>query len=184
MNYRINDVLEELPFNEYQDIFNAVKMGKANMKMNASDAMKIADINHPYVTNLLFFLPILLSIIPVIWYCITVESWWMLLILPINFILSLFIRFMPKIHYLAYIILALGFFIAIPLQFIVIAICLIIIHFSYEFWWGITYTNAFSEMQNNQEVFLWAWNRFGISIIDNVGNTYHKKFDYERNNEE
>ncbi len=181
----IVQILNKLPFNSYQDLFNAVKNRKAIFKFNQSTCSQIAQVKHPYFGSIGNLLGFAVTSILLIAYSIYFHFYWSLLLIPINFVLSYLLVLFPSMKKIAWGLLIVDiFFVKINSFFIVLAIDIILLYFFYNFWWNKISKYAILELELNQEAFLWAWNRNGLAIEDNIGNIYYKfKLDNEINNE-
>ena len=171
----MKDILNNLPFNSYGDLFFAIKEGKATIKLLRSDCSQIASIKHPYFATLGLYIGFLVTMIFLVFLSFKINNYWLLLLVPINFILSSIISHIPKLKVVAWGILLLDLFV-LRLQNFVLITCLdiICIQFFYDIWWNIVYKQAIVELQDNEEAFLWSWNRCGLSIEDCYGNVYSK----------
>src|SRR5574344_1541226 len=133
----MDTILKNTPFNSYSDLFNAVKSGKANIKMLRTDCSEIARIKHPYFSTLGIFIGFLVTLISLIFFAIILNNYWLLLLIPVNFILSFFINYMPKLQYLSLVFLFLALFIFQFPNFVWITfIDIITMNFFYNIWWN------------------------------------------------
>lgn len=171
----MEEILSKLPFNSYGDIFNSVRNGKAKIKLLRSDCTQIAGLKHPYFSTLGIYIGFIIISIILILLSININDYWLLLYIPLNFILSLFVSYIPKVKSICWGILIVDLFLIKVSNFVLI-FCLnyIAISFFYDIWWNIVYRQAIKELQYNEEIFLWSWNRYGLAIEDCYGNTYSK----------
>lgn len=170
----MEDLLFFLPFNSYSDIFNAIKNKKATLRINRSDCYKISSIKHSKFTTIGMFFGFATTLLLLLGYCYLYNNYWVLLLVPINFMLAFLIGYFSKLKTIAWIIL---FFNILFIENTIISICcidIIVISFFDKIWWNRIYKYAIQEMYNNSEIFLWAWNRYGITIEDCFGNSYSK----------
>ena len=171
----MEEILSKLPFNSYRDIFNSIHNRKANIKILRSDCTQIAGLKHPYFSTLGMYIGFIITSIILILLSININNFWLLLYIPLNFILSLFVAYIPKVKSICWGILIVDLFL-IKLPNFVLIFCLdyIAVSFFYDIWWNIVYKQAIKELEYNEEVFLWSWNRCGLAIEDCYGNTYSK----------
>lgn len=172
----IDDIMNKLPYNSYADLFSAILSGKADMKFQRSDIMEVASIQKPHFSKLGIYIPFLLSLAFIIWFCVQVNSWWLLLTIPLNFLLTFSICHMPKFHRISFVLIVLAFFINIPLWLLTWGVSVLIIHYTYNIWWSIVSATAVKELTINEGAFVWLWNRYSICIIDSYGNTYSRTY--------
>lgn len=178
----MEEILSKLPFNSYLDLFNAIKSKKATIKIKRNDCMQIAGLKHPYFSALGMYAGFLITTIILILLSFKINNFWLLLYVPINFILSFLIVYMRKIKNICWIALIIDlFFIRFPNFILILCLDIIAISFFYDIWWNIIYKQAIKELEYNQEAFLWSWNRLGLAIEDCYGNTY-SKFNNNPNN--
>lgn len=171
----MEEILNYIPFNSYLDIFNAVKNGKATIKLMRSDCSQIASLKHPYFSVLGMYIGFITTLILLIFLSIKLQNFWLLLLIPINFILSTIINYIPILNKIAWIPLIIDmFFVRLPIGIIISSIDIILISFFYNVWWNRLYKYAIIELELNEEAFLWSWNRNGLSIEDSFGNIYYK----------
>lgn len=171
----IEYILSKLPYNTYFDLMNSVQEGKTTIKLMRSDCHQIAGVKHPYFATLGMYMGFLVTTIVIIWLIIQSGNFWLLLYIPINFIFPHILIFMPKIKYLAWVVLIFDLFIIrLPNVFMITSIDIIALFFFYNVWWKTIYRQALQELKLNQEAFLWSWNRGGLAIEDSFGNTYSK----------
>ena len=171
----MEEILNYIPFNSYLDIFNAVRNGKATIKLMRSDCLQIATLKHPYFSVFGMYIGFITTLIMLIYLSIKLQNFWLLLLIPINFILSTTINYIPILKKIAWITLIIDmFFIRLPIGFIISSIDIILIAFFYNIWWNKLYKYAIIELELNEEAFLWSWNRHGLSIEDSFGNIYYK----------
>lgn len=171
----MKDIINNLPFNSYDDLFNAIVQGKATVKIMRSDCSQISGIKHPYFSTLGIYIGFLITTIYLIYFSINLNNYWLLLIIPVNLVLSSIIIYIPKLKIIACIILILDLFIfKLSSSIFILCLDIILIQFFYDIWWNIIYRQAIEELINNEEAFLWSWNRCGLSIEDCYGNMYDK----------
>lgn len=171
----MEEILKNLPFNSYNDLINALKNGKATLKIMRSDCSQIASIRHPHFAVLGMYMGFFVTLIALMFLSIKLQNYWLLSLIPINFILNLFIVYIPKIKTISWILLFVDLFIiSFPTWILITCLDIICISFFYNIWWNIVYKQTLQELQYNQEAFLWSWNRCGLSIEDFYGNNYNK----------
>lgn len=171
----MEEIFSILPFNTYKDLFNAINNKKATIKLMRSDCVQIAGIKHPYFSSFGMYIGCLITLIINIYLSIILSNYWLLLLIIPTIILNLFIIFVPKLKYIAWIIFLFDLFIVRLPNFITFTcINIILVFFFYNIWWNKTYKYAIKELEFNEEAFIWTWNRCGIGIEDSFGNTYSK----------
>lgn len=170
----MEELFNFLPFNSYSDMFNAIGNKKANLRINRSDCYKISSINHPAFTSIGLFIGFIVTLVLLVLTSYFYDNYWLLLLIPVNFILTYLIGYFPKLNALAWLILIINIIFFANIITTICCIDIILISFFYKIWWNRIYKNAIKEMYYNQEAFLWAWNRYGISIEDCFGNLYNK----------
>lgn len=175
VDVEINNIFNKLPFNSYEDLFKAIKNNKANFKFNQSTCSQLASVKHPLFGSLGNLLGFVVTTILLVIYSIYFNFYWDLLLIPFNLVLSYLIIFLPKLKTIAWIVLIVDlFFIQLNSFFLIFAIDIILLYFFYNLWWNKICKYSFKELEYNKEAFLWAWNRNGLAIEDNYGNTYFK----------
>lgn len=171
----MEEISEILPFDSYDDMINSLKNGKATLKIMRSDCSQIAGIKHPVFSSLGMYMAFFITLIALIFLSITLRNYWLLILIPINFILNLIIVYIPKIKTISYFLLFASIFITnFPIWILITCLDIICMYFFYNIWWNIIYSQALQELQYNQEAFVWSWNRCGINIEDCYGNNYNK----------
>lgn len=174
IDINVSEIINNTPFNSYEDLFNAIYNKKATLKLLRSDCSQIASIKHPYST-LLMYLGFLITTIIIILCSIKFHNYWLFLFIPINFFLQSFIIYVPKLSSLSFIALLIDLFLFKLPNFITIEfLCVFLISIFYHLWWNKIYKYAISELRFNKEAFFWSWQRYGLSIEDSFGNTYDK----------
>lgn len=169
----INKILEQLPFNTYEDIFNAVNNNKASFKFKFSTAFQISNLTKPICTTLGLFVGFLLTSIFTIVLSMYFNYYLLLLLLPINFILACVInnlKLPKKVAWICFIVNL--FLIKLPYPIFIESINIILLYFFNAIWWTFISQNAINIMHDNQSVFLYAWYNFGLLIEDIMGNSY------------
>lgn len=173
----MEEILSNTPFNNYEDLFNAIYSNKATIKINRSDCNNIAGINHPYFSAFGLYIGLLFNVIITIIYCIFINNYWLLLSIPVFFILPMFAPYIKFLNTMAWIFLIIDLMILqLPIWVAVFTANIIISFLFYKFWWNITYKNCIKELEHNKDAFLWCWNRYGLFIEDCFGNIYKKDF--------
>lgn len=171
----MDEILNSLPFNTYNDLFNAIQNQKATIKIMRSDCTQIAGIRHPLFSNLGIHIGFAFMLVLLIFLSITFNNYWLLIWIPINFILTYIITYIPLLTKISWTVLLLDLFIIkLPFFIFISSLNIIIISSLYNIWWNKVYKQAITELKYNQEAFLWSWNRCGLAIEDCFGNTYSK----------
>lgn len=117
----------------------------------------------------------LITIIFLIFFSIKISNYWLLLLIPVNFILSMIIAYIRKLKILAWCVLIIDLFIfKLPVFIFIICLDIICIQVFDNIWWNRIYKQAIIELEHNEEAFLWSWHRCGLSIEDCYGNVYSK----------
>ena len=171
----MEEIFNKLPFNSYYDLFNSLKNGKANIKMLRSDCCQIASIRHPYFSILGMYIGFIITMFCLIYLSIKLQNYWLLSLIPINFILSSFIIYVPIIKTISWVMLFVDLFVLeFPIWVLITCLNIIFISFGYNIWWNIVYKQAIQVLQCNEEAFLWSWNKCGLTIEDCYSNYYNK----------
>lgn len=170
----MDELFNFLPFNTYTDLFNALANKKANLRINRSDCYKISSLKHPAFTTIGMFIGFAVALLFIIGMSYLFNNYWFLLLIPINFLLTYLVGYLPKLKFIAWIVLFLNIIFLSNTAITVCCIDVIMISFFDRLWWNRIYKYAVQEMYYNQEAFMWAWNRYGISIEDCFGNIYNK----------
>lgn len=177
-NEEVKNILSKTPFKSYMDLFSSVYAGKATLLLSNSACRQITQIVKPIYANMGIFLGFIPSLILTIWYSIQIENFWFLFLILLELILPHLIYFFQnfncKIHYIAYFVILLSFFIDIPAIIFLLVLILLFSYWGVTFWKRSLYKEAIQILSVREDVFVWAYNSNNLSISDCFGNLYYK----------
>ena len=179
MTKEIERILQNTPYNSYEDLFGAIYSGKARIGISLSACRQIATINRPFFANYGMHFGFVPSALLTIALSLSIENHMLLLLLPLEFMFSFAVYllriFKVKPWPIAAIILLVDLFIIkTPLYVFILTTSWLLCCLACRIWQKKSYSLSIKVMQCNTDAFEWAFNSHNLTIEDCYGNTYNK----------
>ena len=167
----MTNFINNLPGGSYENLKKLYAENEINFKMERNTAYDIAS-SKAKIVSLLPTIYMLLPICVLIIISIIVKNYWLLLLIPVIYVLSLFIHRLKVLSWLSIVGVLAGLIFNVSLEVLVFPITIVILSIGYFIWWEVTSSIFVNMLLQSEALFNQLWNNQKIMLTDNKGNVY------------
>ncbi len=170
-------ILEDTPYNTYEDLFNAVYNNKARIHLSNLACREISRTEKPVFSAWGLYLGIIPSFIITILLSIGYQNYYLLLLLLLELIFPIAIYFLKNLMIkIRWFTLAFCLFdlLILTVPFPITTLCWLICYWIAKKWGQNIYKTSIKILREDESLFVWAFDSHNLQIEDFYGNIYSK----------